>query len=47
MENALFAGIVYAHPLRVSLGGCVRDLEIIATVGVPEDLRGQVVFLPL
>ena len=42
-----FGGVVYAHQLRVSIGGCIRDLEIIATAGEPDDLRDRVVFLPL
>jgi len=46
-EGIPFAGVIYAHPLRVSIGACVRDLELIAKVGEPEDLVNQVVFLPL
>ncbi|MBI4605047.1 MAG: DUF5615 family PIN-like protein [Planctomycetes bacterium] len=42
-----FAGVVYAHQLRVTIGQCVRDLELIALAGVPEDLRSQVLHLPL
>ena len=42
-----FAGVIYAHPLRVSIGGCIRDLELIATAGEPDDLRNQIVYLPL
>ena len=46
-EGIPFHGIVYAHQLRVSIGGCVEDLELIAKVGEPVDLMDQVVFLPL
>ena len=42
-----FHGIVYAHQLRVSIGQCVADLELVAKVGEPVDLMDQVVFLPL
>ncbi len=42
-----FAGIIYAHQLRVSIGRCVEDLEIAAKAGEPEDLRNKVIFLPL
>ncbi|MDP9373044.1 MAG: DUF5615 family PIN-like protein [Chloroflexota bacterium] len=42
-----FAGVVYAHQLLVSIGTCIRDLEIIAAAGDPDDLRDQVLFLPL
>ena len=42
-----FSGVIYAHQLRVSIGECVRDLELIAQVGEPEDMTGQMFFLPL
>lgn len=42
-----FSGIIYAHQLRISIGDCIRDLEIIAKTGEPEDLRGRVQYLPL
>jgi hypothetical protein len=42
-----FHGIVYAHQLRVSIGKCVEDLELIAKAGEPVDLMNQVMFLPL
>ena len=42
-----FSGISYAHPLRITIGQCVRDLELIAKAGEPEDLENRVEFLPL
>lgn len=45
--GARFPGIIYAHQLRVSIGQCVRDLELIAKLGEPEELANQVLFLPL
>lgn len=42
-----FDGVVYAHQLRVSIGRCVEDLELIAQAGEPVDLMNQVMFLPL
>ncbi len=45
--GATFQGVVFAHQLRVSIGVCVHDLEIIAKVSELEDLKDQVVFLPL
>lgn len=42
-----FSGVIYAHQLHVSIGVCIHDLEIIAAVGEPEDLRQHVLFLPL
>ncbi len=46
-NNVSFAGVIYAHQLRVSIGNCVRDLELIAKVSEPEDLKNLVQFLPL
>ncbi len=46
-ENVPFYGVVYAHQLRVPIGICIRDLELIATVGEPEDLLNNFMFLPL
>jgi hypothetical protein len=45
-EGIPFRGVIYAHQLRVSIGACVHDLEIIAKAGGPEDLINRVQFLP-
>lgn len=42
-----FAGVIYAHQLRVTIGRCVQDLALIAAVGQPEDLANRVEHLPL
>jgi hypothetical protein len=42
-----FAGVIYAHQLRVTIGKCISDLEIIAKAGEPEDLHNRVEHLPL
>lgn len=42
-----FAGLVYAHPLRISIGACIRDLELIAKTISPAEFLNQVCFLPL
>lgn len=42
-----FHGVIYAHQLRVSVGTCVRGLEIIAKAGEPEDFMSRIMFLPL
>jgi predicted nuclease of predicted toxin-antitoxin system len=36
-EGIPFDGVVYAHQLRVSIGRCVEDLELIAKAGEPVD----------
>ncbi|MFM7450205.1 MAG: DUF5615 family PIN-like protein [Leptolyngbyaceae cyanobacterium] len=43
----LFAGVIYAHQRVVTIGSCIRDLEIIAKASDPEDLINTVQFLPL
>jgi uncharacterized protein with PIN domain len=46
-EEIPFHGVIYAHQLRVSIGRCVQDLEILAKAGEPADLLNGVIFLPL
>ena len=47
-ENALpFAGVVFAPQLDVTIGQCVRDLELISFASDPEDWADWVEFLPL
>jgi hypothetical protein len=42
-----FAGVVYGHQLRVTIGQAIRDLELIAQIMEPEEMRNRVEFLPL
>ena len=42
-----FAGVIYAHQLRISIGDCVRDLELVSKAAEPTDMVGQTLFLPL
>lgn len=42
-----FSGLVFAHQLRVTIGRCVDDLEVIAKATNPEEWVGKVMFLPL
>ncbi len=46
-EGINFSGVIYAHQQYVTVGDCVRDLEILAKVSDPEDLINQVQYLPL
>jgi len=45
-DGVFFRGVIYAHQLRISVGRCIHDLEIIAKAGEPETLYNQVQFLP-
>jgi hypothetical protein len=47
VEGISFSGLIYAHQMRVTIGACVRDVEIIAQAGNPQDLANRVEFLPL
>lgn len=46
-NGASFYGVIYAHQLHVTIGACIRDLEIIAKAGEPEDLQNNVQYLTL
>jgi hypothetical protein len=39
--------VIFIRPLRLAIGSCLADLELIAKAGEPEDFAGQVVYLPL
>jgi predicted nuclease of predicted toxin-antitoxin system len=43
----VFAGVVYAHQLNVTIGQCVADLALIAKIYEPEDMTNRVEYLPL
>ena len=47
IDANLLARVIYAHQPRVSIGTCIRDLELVATAGEPEDLRDRVLLLTL
>ena len=42
-----FSGLIYAHQLNITIGRAVRDLELLAQVLDPEDMRNHIEFLPL
>ncbi|MDJ0900444.1 MAG: DUF5615 family PIN-like protein [Xenococcus sp. MO_188.B8] len=42
-----FLGIIYAHQQKVNIGDCIRDLELIAKLGEPEEFTNRVQYLPL
>jgi predicted nuclease of predicted toxin-antitoxin system len=42
-----FAGVIYAHQMKITIGQAVRDLELIAEASDPDDMRNSVQFLPL
>jgi hypothetical protein len=46
-RDIAFSGVIFIRPLRLAIGSCLADLELIAKAGEPEDFAGQVVYLPL
>ena len=46
-DGRLFNGVIYAHQLRISIGACINDLEIITKAAEPNDLINTVIFFPL
>lgn len=46
-EGIPFSGVIYGHQLRVTIGVCIQDLEIIAKNAEADELENQVLFLPL
>jgi predicted nuclease of predicted toxin-antitoxin system len=42
-----FAGVIYAHSIRLSIGQKIEQLEIVAKVSEPEDLINKVLYLPI
>lgn len=42
-----FAGVVYAHQLRITVGQAIRDLQLIAEVYESGDIADRIEFLPL
>ena len=46
-EESQVSGVIYGHQLRVTIGVCIQDLEIIAKSAESEELQNQVLFLPL
>lgn len=47
IEGIPFFGVIYGHRRVVTIGDCIRDLEILAKVSDPEDLANSVQYLPL
>ena len=42
-----FPGVVYAHQLKVAIGICIDDLELISKVCEPDEMANLVEYLPL
>lgn len=47
VEGIPFVGVIYAHQLRITIGRCIQDLELIAQAGELDELANRVEYLPL
>jgi len=46
-ESTAFSGVIYSHQLSMTIGACIDQLEIVAKAAELDELRDQVLFLPL
>ena len=46
-EGRPFAGVVFAHQLKTTIGQAITDLEIVCQVLTPEEAASQLIRLPL
>ena len=42
-----FSGLIYGHQLGLTIGQAIGDLELIAQVLSPEEMRNQIFWIPL
>lgn len=42
-----FAGVIYAHQLRVTVGQIIKDIQLILDASTADELLDSVLFLPL
>lgn len=42
-----FSGVIYAHPLKITIGRCIEDLTLITKIADLQDLEDRVIYLPL
>jgi hypothetical protein len=45
--NESFAGIIYGHALRVTIGRCIGDLEVLSLLEMPASFLNRIEYLPL
>ena len=42
-----FSGLIYAHQLRIAIGRCIDELELVAKIYEPDEMLNRVLYLPL
>ena len=46
-QSRAYSGMIFAHPLHVTIGQMVRDLELVAGAITLEEIQSQIIYLPL
>src|SRR5882724_3414244 len=46
-SGELFAGVIYAHQLKVTIGNLIADLELVARCTDPHEWSSRIEYLPL
>ena len=46
-QGNVFAGIIFTHPLQVTMRQCIDDLELAAKVFDPPEMTNRVLYLPI
>jgi len=46
-QNLTFGGLIFAHPLHITIGQMVLNLELVTQAVSLEEIQNQVIFLPL
>jgi hypothetical protein len=46
-SDEMFADIIFAHQLKVSVSECIDDLELIAQASEPDEWKNRLEYLPL
>jgi hypothetical protein len=42
-----FSGLIYAHPMNITIGRAIDDAELVAKIYEPSDIENFVQYLPL
>lgn len=42
-----FSGVIFAHQMRVNIGQCIHDLQLLATCLSPDEVLNSVSHLPI
>lgn len=45
--NTLFAGVIYARQMGITIGQAISDLQLFATLLEPEEMQNRLEYIPL